>query len=112
MMHNGARQLKTKQKTPLRPRSITATQARAWLERAPEQVRGALERAAPADAWGDFFAAAAPGVAAAAQGLARDTEAERRQAEQREAAEREAQEHLREQERREHQRDRDHDYGL
>lgn len=85
---------------------------RTWLERTTEQVRGAVERAAPADAWGEFFAAAAPGVSAAAEGLARDIEAERQQDAQREAVEREAREQLREQERSTHQRGRGHDYGL
>ena len=88
-----------------------AGQARAWLERvterAAEQLRGAVERVTPTDPWDDFFAAAAPGVSAAAEGLARDIEAERRQ----EAAEREAQERVQEQERREHQREQGDDYG-
>ncbi len=53
-----------------------AGRARVWLERvterAAEQVRDVVERVAPADAWGEFFAAAAPGASAAAEGLARD----------------------------------------
>ena len=42
-----------------------AEKARTWLERvterAAEQVRDVVERVAPTDAWGEFFAAAAPG---------------------------------------------------
>lgn len=95
-----------------------AERARAWLERATgrasERVRDAVERAAPADAWGEFFAAAASGVSTAAEGLAQDIEAERQQEAQREATEREARERMLEQERHAHQRDRDrdHDHGL
>ena len=92
-----------------------AEKGRAWLERvaerAAEQVREAVERVAPADAWGDFFAAAAPGASAAAEGLARDLEVERRLEAQREAAEREARERVQEQERRAHKRDDGHDHG-
>ena len=92
-----------------------ADRARTWLdrvaERAAEQVRDVVERVAPADAWGEFFAAAAPGASAAAEGLARDLEAERRLEAQREAAEREARERVQEQERRAHERDDGHDHG-
>ncbi|MCG6112925.1 MAG: MobA/MobL family protein [Paracoccus sp.] len=88
-----------------------ADKARVWLERVTEQVRDVVERVAPADAWGEFFAAAAPGASAAAEGLARDLETERRQEAQREAAEREAQEKVQEQERRAHERDRGDDHG-
>ena len=92
-----------------------AEKARAWLERvterAAEQVRSAVEWVAPADAWGEFFAAAAPGASAAAEGLARDLEVERRLEAQREAAEREARERVQEQERRAHERDDGHDHG-
>ena len=92
-----------------------AEKGRAWLERvterAAEQVRDVVERVAPADAWGEFFAAAAPGASAAAEGLARDLEVERRQEVQREAAEREARERVQEQERRAHERDRSDDHG-
>ena len=92
-----------------------AEKGRAWLERvaerAAEQVRDVVERVAPADAWGDFFAAAAPGASAAAEGLARDLDVERRQEAQREAAEREARERVQEQERRAHERDDGHDHG-
>ena len=88
-----------------------AEKGRAWLERvaerAAEQVRDVVERVTPADAWADFFAAAAPGASAAAEGLAQDLEVERRQEAQREAAEREA----RERERRAHERDRGDDHG-
>ncbi|MFN4253343.1 MobA/MobL family protein, partial [Deinococcus sp.] len=88
-----------------------ADKARVWLERVTEQVRDVVERVTPADAWGEFFAAAAPGASAAAEGLARDLEVERRQEAQREAAEREARERVQEQERRAHERDRGDDYG-
>jgi ATP-dependent exoDNAse (exonuclease V) alpha subunit len=92
-----------------------AEKGRAWLERvaerAAEQVRDVVERVAPADAWGEFFAAAAPGASAAAEGLARDLEVERRLEAQREAAEREARERVQEQERRAHERDDGHDHG-
>nr|AFQ90324.1 MobA [Paracoccus aestuarii] len=89
-----------------------AEKGRAWLERvaerAAEQVREAVERVTPADAWGDFFAAAAPGASAAAEGLARDLEVERRQEAQREAHEREARERV--QERSTHERDDGHSH--
>ena len=92
-----------------------AEKGRAWLERvterAAEQVRDVVERVTPADAWGEFFAAAAPGASAAAEGLARDLEVERRLEAQREAAEREARERVQEQERRAHERDDGHDHG-
>jgi ATP-dependent exoDNAse (exonuclease V) alpha subunit len=92
-----------------------AEKAHAWLERvterAAEQVRDVVERVGPADAWGEFFAAAAPGVSAAAEGLARDLEAERRQEAQREAHEQEARERVQEQERRAHERDDGYDHG-
>ena len=90
--------------------------ARVWLERvaerAAEQVREVVERVTPADAWREFFAAAAPGASAAAEGLARDLEVERRQEAQREAHEREARERVQEQERRAHERDDGHDHGM
>lgn len=92
-----------------------AENGRAWLarvtERAAEQVRDVVERVAPADAWGEFFAAAAPGASVAAEGLARDLEAERRQEAQREAAEQEARERVQEQKRHAHERDKGSDYG-
>ena len=92
-----------------------AGKTRDWLERvterATEQVRSAVERVTP-NAWDEFFAAAAPGAAAASEALARDIEAERQQEAQREAAEREARERLQEREREEHERHRGDSHGL
>lgn len=55
--------------------------ARIWLERiaerAAEQIWDVVERVAPPDAWGEFFATAAPGASVAAEGLSRDLEVER-----------------------------------
>lgn len=87
-----------------------------WLEsateRATKEVRVAVERVAFTGAWGEFFAAAAPGTAAISEALTRNIEAERRQQAQREATEQETQERVQEQERRAHERSRGDDYGF
>jgi hypothetical protein len=61
-----------------------AEKGRAWLERvaerAAEQVRDVVERVAPADAWGEFFAAAAAG--GLRDDLSRDLDRDRQVAEQ------------------------------
>nr|WP_015062937.1 MobQ family relaxase [Paracoccus marcusii]AFN10609.1 MobA [Paracoccus marcusii] len=63
-----------------------ADRARVWLERvterAAEQVRGVVERVAPADAWGEFFAAAAAAAGGLRDDLSRDLDRDRQVAEQ------------------------------